>query len=117
MKVTGPGSGLPPEAAKPPEEASKPAAGAFADKIKEAGAGPTGTSEAGLAGITADIGADLVAGRITREVAIERVIGRIIERQIGPEAPTALREQVSAALRQALEDDPMLAAKVRGLGA
>jgi hypothetical protein len=55
------------------------------------------------------------AGRITPQAALERVIDRVVERQVGADAPASLREKVGEALRQALEDDPMLAEKVRAL--
>ena len=62
-----------------------------------------------------DIGQALKAGQITPQVAIERVIERVVARQAGPQAPAAIKEKLAIVLRQALEDDPMLAAKMRAL--
>jgi hypothetical protein len=130
MKITGPGTGVPPEIAADATKAGdsqkdslKIGGKPFADKL-EGGAqvGPTSqataTSQAqrsdNLGGV-ADIGDDLRAGRITPQAALERVIDRVVERQVGADAPASLREKVGEALRQALEDDPMLAEKVRAL--
>jgi len=62
-----------------------------------------------------DIGVDLKAGKITAETAIDRVVERVLDRQLGKKATTALREKVGAALRDSLADDPLLAAKVKAL--
>ena len=63
----------------------------------------------------ADIGADLKAGKITAEAAIDKVVERVLDRQLGKTAGAALREKIGAALRESLTDDPLLAAKVRAL--
>jgi len=63
-----------------------------------------------------DIGADLKAGKLTPQAAIDKVIERVLDRQVGRKAGTAIREKLAAALRESLADDPMLAAKVRALG-
>jgi len=62
-----------------------------------------------------DIGADLKAGKLTPQAAIDKVIERVLDRQVGRKAGAAVREKLSAALRESLADDPMLAAKVRAL--
>jgi hypothetical protein len=49
-------------------------------------------------------------------MALDRVVERIATRRVGPNGTAAVREKISAALRQTLEDDPMLAAKIRALG-
>lgn len=63
-----------------------------------------------------DIGADLKAGKLTPQAAIDKVIERVLDRQVGRKAGTAIREKLAAALRESLADDPLLAAKVRALG-
>lgn len=115
MKITGPGSGVPPEAVGGSEAAEK-AGSKFAEKVVGTSS-PGGVDPGKVAGaaLTADIGADLHAGRITADVALQRVIDRVLDRQIGADAPAALREQLGAALRQTLEDDPLLAEKIRDL--
>jgi|SRR5450631_679036 len=62
-----------------------------------------------------DIGAELKAGKLTPEKAIDRVIQRIVDKQVGAKASPTVRSQISAALRDSLADDPLLAAKVRAL--
>jgi hypothetical protein len=114
MKISGPGSKLPPEAPGSADEARRPGGAAFAEKVAaEAPADPA--PRAASTHLVADIGADLQAGRITPQIALERVIDRVVDQQVGPGAPAGVRERVSAALRQALEDDPLLAEKLKGL--
>jgi hypothetical protein len=62
-----------------------------------------------------DIGVELKAGKITPEAAINKVVERVLDRQLGKKAGAALREKVGAALRDSLADDPLLMAKVRAL--
>jgi hypothetical protein len=63
-----------------------------------------------------DIGADLKAGKLTPQAAIDKVIERVLDRQVGRNQGAAIREKLGAALRESLVDDPLLAAKVRALG-
>ena len=63
----------------------------------------------------ADIGAELRAGRITAQAAIDKVVERVLDRQLGKQASVALRAKLGAALRETLADDPLLAAKVHTL--
>lgn len=125
-KVTGPGGGPPGSA--PPEGAkiggndeSRPVAEsrpAFADKLKSAGA-PTSTTgkEAPTAAgsVTADLAAELKAGKISPQTAVERVIDRVVDKQLGTNAPAAVRAKLRTALENAVADDPLLADKIRGL--
>jgi hypothetical protein len=74
-----------------------------------------GAARAGSTSSVAAIGAELSAGRLTPEAALERVIDGILDRQLGRDASPAIREQVGAALRNALESDPLLAEKLRAL--
>ena len=86
-----------------------------ADKARAATAiQPTGRADK-VAGV-ADIGNALKAGQITPQAALDRVVERIVTRQVGAHGPAAIKKNLSAALRQTLEDDPMLAAKLRALG-
>ena len=62
-----------------------------------------------------DIGAELKAGKLSPEKAIDKVIERIVDKQVGAKASPTVRGQISAALRDSLADDPLLAAKVRAL--
>jgi hypothetical protein len=44
------------------------------------------------------------------------VVERVIDRQLGAGAPAAVREKLRASLRDALENDPLLAEKLKALG-
>jgi hypothetical protein len=77
--------------------------------------GPGQAGAAGVATAVADIGAELGAGKLTPAAAIDKVVERVLDRQLGKSAAPALRAQLGAALREALADDPLLAAKVRAL--
>jgi hypothetical protein len=63
-----------------------------------------------------DLGAALKAGKISPKAAIDKVVDRILTRQLGSNAPAAVREKLATALRESLADDPLLAAKVRAFG-
>jgi hypothetical protein len=124
-KISGPGgappSDVPPAPAKKAEiaGADAKAEGAFADKLREAAAprGAAGASAAEQArGITAELAADLGAGKITPQAAIDRVIDRIVDKQVGADAPAAVRDRVRAALESAVADDPVLSEKIKALG-
>ena len=126
-KITGPGGAPPGNAPVGPGNASdesRPAAGAadsrpaFADKLKSAGAAtPASKADAPAAArsATADLAADLKSGKITPQAAVERVIDRVVDKQLGTNAPAAVREKLRAALETAVADDPLLADKIRGL--
>ncbi len=63
-----------------------------------------------------DLGADLKAGRISPQDAIDKVVDRVLAQQLGANAPAAIRNKLATALRESLADDPLLAAKARALG-
>ena len=124
MKVSKPISG---SLSGPPIDlhaAKKTGAKGFADKLAKASGTdkaraaattqPTGPADK-VAGV-ADIGKALKAGQITPQAALDRVVERIVARQVGVNGPATIKKNLSAALRQTLEDDPMLAAKIRALG-
>ena len=94
----------------------------FADKLaRVSGTAKARTTaapaaRAGRVSSVTDIGKALKAGQITPQMALDRVVERIVARRVGPNGTAAVRDKISAALRQTLEDDPMLAAKIRALG-
>ena len=45
------------------------------------------------------------------------MLDHVLAQQLGPDAPPAVRDQVRAALQETLENDPLLADKLRALGA
>jgi len=63
-----------------------------------------------------EIGAELKAGKLTPQAALERVVEHVVNRHLGKTASPARRAQLATMLRETLADDPLLAAKVRALG-
>ena len=134
MKVTGPNGGMAPELPGEMPAAAKPAAtsGAFGRKLGETGhadgvgapaavhapvpPGASGASRSPGVNLVGDISAELSAGKITPRAALDRVVERVLDQQLGVGAPAAVRDQVGTALRNALQDDPHLAEKIRTLG-
>ncbi len=123
-KVTGPGGGPPGSAPTTGSDESRPVVESrppFADKLKCAGApaSTTGTARqdapAAASSVTADLAAELKAGKISPQAAVERVIDRVVDKQLGTNAPAAVREKLRTALVNAVADDPLLADKIRGL--
>ena len=129
--VTGPDGDQPvgkledPAAAKPSAEAGS----AFAEKLAGSAppeattaVAPAQASTAGALGnvTVRDLAEALRAGTLTRQQAVEQVVDRVIAVQLGPDAPPAVRDQVRAALQEALASDgggdPLLATKLRQLG-
>ena len=45
------------------------------------------------------------------------MIERVVDKQLGPGAPAAVREKVRAALESAVADDPLLSEKIKSLAA
>ena len=122
-KVSGPGSGPPPVSGPAPgEDGTEGASGAggakFADKLAATDPSKRAGDPAAVAaarGLTADVAAELAAGRIDAKAALDRVIERVVDKQVGPGAPAAVREKVRAALEHAVADDPVLSDKIRSL--
>jgi hypothetical protein len=91
---------------------------AFASKLAGATAHAANASKparSAKAISVSDIGAELKAGKLSPEKALDKVIERIVDKQVGVKASPTVRQQISAALRDSLADDPLLAAKVRAL--
>ena len=116
MKVTGPGMNQPPDVG-----GAEGATGeqAFADQLAGTqgahGALPTTATGPAATIEVADIAAELRSGKLTREAAVDKVVERVLDRQLGASAPPAVRERVGAALRDALDTDPLLAEKLQRL--
>lgn len=137
MKVTGPGSG--PGASGAPDGASNVdateagrstestatgtagdvgrAGKSFAERLA-AGTAPAarGAAQADAPTKVGELAADLVAGRISPSAAVDQVVQQILDRQLGTNAPAAVRAKVETALRDALETDPLLGDKLKRLG-
>jgi hypothetical protein len=130
MKISGTGPMPPPPEPTPdakPGKAEGPAE-AFAQHLDgtagPAGAGPTeARGPAGAAGAegpaAADpvrsVAADLRAGRITPEQAVDRLVEDTVARRIGAGGPEAVRERLRASLVDLLARDPHLADLVKRL--
>jgi hypothetical protein len=119
MKITGPTHPVDPGAASVenapevdgPGLASGPERGAetsFAERVSAAHTAPADAPGSGLP--VADLAAEVRAGRLSPESAAERVLERVLDRQLDASAPVAVRDRVRAALRDAIESDPQLAA-------
>jgi hypothetical protein len=124
MKISGSGPSPPLDGESVAEDVKDPTGKAFAEAVDKASPSsraetPGEVTPAGAAaavGAVADIVSDLRTGKVTAQAAVEKVIERVLAQQVGPDAPIAVREQVGAALRRALEEDPLLADKLRALG-
>ena len=63
-----------------------------------------------------DLAREVDAGKLSPQLALERVMERVLDRHIDKSAPAATREHIRIALLDALESDPMLAEKLAQLG-
>jgi hypothetical protein len=127
MKVNGPGGGADAPDAISSQTETKAAGGVekpeaagrtFAETLAAGGPAP-GADAARVGGadaLTADIAADLRAGKIDPKAALDRVVERVLDRQLGADAPDALRAQLRDALRDTISSDPFLTDRLRGLG-
>jgi hypothetical protein len=110
------------ESSTRPAAATSPGAepgAAFADKLsgpRAANVAAAGEPSRTGGVAVADLGAELRSGKLTSRAAVEQVLERVVARQIGPDAPAAVRDRVRAALQDALDADPLLAEKLRNLG-
>jgi hypothetical protein len=126
MKISGVGPQGVPEGAAPPErtEGARPEE-TFAERLARGTSPAAAATESarsaadasGTAGVgpVAQIIADLQAGKIDARTAMDRVVESVLSAQVSPGAPAEVRDQVRSALHQALEEDPMLARKLRAL--
>jgi hypothetical protein len=133
MKVTGPGSGAPPEGPGAAEgvagktgpqgpsstsgvEAPEASGRTFAETLgaDRSVKGPAAAKGAGVVDpLTADIAADLKAGKIDPQAALDRVVERVLDQQLGANAPPALRAQLRDVLRETMSSDPALTDRLR----
>jgi hypothetical protein len=123
MKVFRPGQPhRPGSAVKAPEVAGSKGK-QFAAKLSQAERATAGTTAGARAAtqpaqpaMVADLSAALAAGKLSAQAAVDKLVERIVDQQLGKAASASMRGKVAAALRQALTDDPLLAAKLRALG-
>ena len=86
----------------------------FAETV--GGAGPARPAE-----VTADptlraLAAEVDAGKLDARAAVDRLIEHVVNLQLGSDVSTQAREQVAAALRDAVASDPLIAEKLKSLG-
>lgn len=121
MKITGSGPNVPAGSTEDAKGVDRPAGDTFANKLDKVASTASAATEKApppppVPGrMTGDIGAALDRKEITVESAIDQVMGRILDRQLGEGAPPAARSEVESALRDALKSDPVLSAKVQSL--
>lgn len=80
---------------------------------------PSRPAPSNAAASVRDVGAlstDVQAGRISAASAVDKIVQQVLDRQLGAGAPAAIRSKVEAALRDALESDPLLGEKLKALG-
>jgi len=128
MKIAGTVTGSPDgianhEALSKPEApgAGKESGKAFAERTEISkpaeGVGGTtasATTAAGVPGVQ-DLGSALEAGKLSATDAVNQVVNRILDAQVGPTASPDVRQKVEAALREALQTDPVLVAQITRL--
>jgi hypothetical protein len=68
----------------------------------------------GTQGAAAQVVADLKAGRLSPDQAVERLVHAAVQRQV---VPPAVRARVEVRVREALARDPVLGSLLRNLGA
>lgn len=128
MKIDRPGGPAPPtndgtQGVEGPAKTDKPGE-SFADKLggprgptgPGGPGGPSGPSGPGGPDPIADIAADLKAGRITPDQAVDRVVEAAARDGIPDAAPDKVRAQVREQLMSLIGDDPFLASKARRIG-
>jgi len=110
--------GVGPASGTTPADKAQKTGKTFAETVSGATAAPpaAAASAARPGGIAVhDLAAALRSRQLDARSAVDKVIDRIVTAQLGPDAPTHVRDKVQAALRDALDDDPVLAEKLRGL--
>jgi hypothetical protein len=120
MKIRGSGSG-PAGGVGDASDVERSGGKDFANKLEgnQPVAGPSAQSKASEAervkSFVSDIGDALESGAITAEAAVDQVVDRVLDNQLGADAPSKLRAQVETAMRDAIETDPVLGAKIKSL--
>jgi len=104
----------PAAAADGPKEGSADKAEGFREAL---GATETGDASAtAVDGPTADVVADLRAGRIDAQTAVDRLVAQALESPMARLLDDAGRVQLEEHIRTTLAEDPNLAALVKDLG-
>jgi hypothetical protein len=121
MKIRGPGSGQPTDGVGDASDVERSGGKDFANKLEgsQSVAAPSAQSKPAdaerIKSFVSDIGDALESGSITPEAALDQVVDRVLDNQLGTDAPAKLRSQVETAMRDAIETDPVLGAKIKSL--
>ena len=87
----------------------------FAEALSDPGAVRAPEVAAGDPAVRA-LAADLDAGKLDAGTAVDKLIEHVVQLQLGSGASVQAREQVAAALREAVATDPLIAEKLKRLG-
>jgi hypothetical protein len=117
MRIKGPGEGArPPEAVDEAANINAPDELAPAEAGEVAAVGKAGaTSGAAAADPVAAVAAQLRAGQIDVDRAVDLLIDDAVNRQLGHAVSTSLAPELRKLLRDYAANDPMLAARIRRL--
>jgi len=97
------------------DEAVSETGRAFAEKLARTAPAPgVETSSVGSPSAVPvrDLASEIESGRLGSRAAMDQLIERVLDLQLGADAPAAMRDRVQTALRDALDSDPLLAAKL-----
>jgi len=86
----------------------------FAETV--GGPGPARAAEVTGDPTVRALAADVDAGKLDPRAAVDRLIEHVVDLQLGGGASPQAREQVAAALREAVASDPLIAEKLKQLG-
>ena len=86
----------------------------FAETV--GGAAPARPAEVAVDPTLRALAAEVDAGKLDARAAVDRLIEHVVNLQLGSDASPQAREQVAAALRDAVASDPLIAEKLKGLG-
>jgi len=99
--------------------APTPTDGAFAERLSRPEAPASGAvrpAEPTVSPTAVELGGRVERGELTPAQAIEALIERTLEAQLGKDAAPALKDQARALIAHALENDPVLSALVKQVG-
>jgi hypothetical protein len=121
MKIRGPGSGQPTSGAGDASEVEKSGGKQFEGKLEKAQSVAGATAQKPVdpdrpKSFVSDIGEALESGAITPEAAVNQVVDRVLDNQLGANASPKLRSEVETFMRDKMETDPVLGAKIKSLG-
>lgn len=110
-----PVSPAPPSVESTPETVASSTAAGFAEELEA----PDGAGEAdgvsGLGDLEA-LAARVEQGELAPAEAVQLLVERVLDAQLGANSPSALREQARTLVQEALATDPHLVALTRRLG-